>query len=142
LVANLVAPLLSIALQLLTILDAVGPIVGQVAAAIAEIRADPGSNARADPCANARPIGDAVARTRGKLRRAIPGASSRAITSQVTIGRQLRRSIAGACSRSIAGHIASTCGQLRRSIPAILEEIARGAPSARSRPTGRWSADV
>ena len=120
LVADFVAPLLPIILQLLAILDTSSPIVGHVAAAIAEIRADarpdPGADASTDPWADAAwSVGDAISRTGGKLRRAV--ASARSI-------------------RAIAGQVASTCRQLRRPIAAILEKIARGAASDWPRPAG------
>jgi hypothetical protein len=120
LIANFISPLLTIVLQLLAILDAAGAIVGQVAAAIAQIRTNARPDSGANPSADARPVGDAASGT----------------------GRKLRWSIAGTRPRAIASQVASACGQLRWPIAAVLKEIAGCATGAWSRSTGRWAADV
>jgi hypothetical protein len=119
LVADLVAPLLPIILQLLAILDTASPIVGHVASAIAKIRADarpdPGADTGPDPRPDAAgSVGDAATRTGGELRRAV----------------------ASARPGAVAGQAIAACWQLRWSIAAILEKIARGTASAWPRPAG------
>jgi hypothetical protein len=77
LTADLIAALLAIVAQLLAILDAAGPIIDEVSAAIAEIRANARPDAGADPDSDARSVGDAASRTGGKLRWSVASARSR-----------------------------------------------------------------